>query len=365
MSSVAPAAAPRTGVLLLAYGTPETPDQVEPYFTHIRGGRPPSPESVAHLRHRYEAVGGRTPLTALTEAVRAGVAAGLAARGLEVPVYVGMKHWTPWIAEAVERMAADGIERAVCVVLAPHYSRFSVGGYQRYLFEGMHRHGVRLAVDFVEQWHLHPGFLAVMAALVEEGLARFPAGARDGVTVVFSAHSLPERIRSWDDPYERQLLDSARAVAERAGVRDVRFAWQSAGSTGEPWIGPDILDYLETLAAEGVRRVLQVPIGFVCDHLEILYDLDVEARQKATALGIVYERTPLPNARPDFVAALTDLCAAAVHGEGTVRVDTPPPTTRRRDELAAGASPIHAEPASRSLASAAPTGAAAAAARSS
>jgi ferrochelatase len=345
---------PRTGVLLLAYGTPETPDQVEPYFTHIRGGRPPSPESVAHLRHRYEAVGGRTPLTALTEAVRAGVAAGLGAAGHDVPVYVGMKHWTPWIAEAVQRMAADGIGRAACVVLAPHYSRFSVGGYQRYLFEGMHKHGVRLDVDFVEQWHLHPGFLDLMATLVRDELAHFPAEQRADVTVVFSAHSLPERIRTWDDPYERQLLDSAHAVAERAGVRDVRFAWQSAGSTGEPWIGPDILDYLETLAAEGVRTVLQVPIGFVSEHLEILYDLDIEARQKAEALGITYRRTRLPNARPDFVAALTDICAAAVRGENTVRVDTPPPTTRRRDELAEGASPIHAEPAGAAAAASAP-----------
>lgn len=333
----------RTGLLLLAYGTPETPDQVEPYFTHIRGGRPPSAESVAHLVHRYEAVGGRTPLTALTEAVRAGVAEQLAAAGHDVPVYVGMKHWEPWIADAVKRMAADGIERAACVVLAPHYSRFSVGGYQRYLFEGMNTQGVQLTIDFVEQWHLHPGFLDVMATLVRDGLSAWPEAERGNVTVVFSAHSLPERIRTWDDPYERQLLDSAHAVAERAGVTDVRFAWQSAGNTGEPWIGPDILDYLETLRDEGVRHVLQVPIGFVCDHLEILYDLDIEAKQRAAELGITYARTALPNARPDFVAALTDIAAQAIRGENTVRVDTPPPTTRRRDELAAGASPIHAE----------------------
>jgi protoporphyrin/coproporphyrin ferrochelatase len=335
----------RTGVLLLAYGTPETPDQVEPYFTHIRGGRPPSPESVAHLRHRYEAVGGRTPLTALTAAVRDAVAAGLAERGHDVPVYVGMKHWTPWIAEAVQQMHADGVERVACVVLAPHYSRFSVGGYQRYLFEGMHKHGVRLEVDFVEQWHTHPGFVDTIATLVREELARFPEGERDDVTVVFSAHSLPERIRTWGDPYEAQLEESARLVAERAGLNGFRMAWQSAGATGEPWIGPDILDFLDTLHAEGVRRVLQVPIGFVCDHLEILYDLDVEAAAKAAELGIAYRRTRLPNVRPDFVRALTDICESAVRGENTVHVDAPPPTTRRRDELAEGASPIHAEPA--------------------
>ena len=334
----------RTGIMLMAYGTPETPEHVAPYYTHIRGGRPPSPESVAHLVHRYEAVGGRTPLTELTQEVRAGLADGLAARGLDAPVYVGMKHWHPYIADVLPQVHADGVTRLVGIVLAPHYSRFSVGGYQRYLFEGMHKHGVRFDVEFVEQWHDHAGFLDVMATLVRDELALFPEDARDDVTVVFSAHSLPERIRTWGDPYESQLAASARAVADRVGIRDARLAWQSAGATGEPWIGPDILDYLDTLHAEGVRNVLQVPIGFVCDHLEILYDLDVEASAKARGLGMTYRRTRLPNARPDFVAALTDVAARAAAGENTVRVAVPPPTTRTRDELAAGASPIHAEP---------------------
>jgi ferrochelatase len=332
-----------SGVLLMAYGTPETPDQIAPYYTHIRGGRAPSPEAIAHLAHRYEAVGGRTPLTRLTEDVRAAVAVELAARGAAVPVHVGMKHWEPWIADVLPRMHAEGVERLVCVVLAPHYSRFSVGGYQRYIFEGMAKHGLRFDVDFVEQWHDDAAFLDVMATLVRDELAHFPADVRDDVAVVFSAHSLPERIRTWDDPYERQLADSATWVAERVGIRSHRMAWQSAGATGEPWIGPDILDYLDTMAAEGVRHVLQVPIGFVCDHLEILYDLDVEAKQKAESLGMSYRRTRLPNARPDFVAALTGIAARAIAGENVVRVDTPPPTTRSRAELAAGASPIHAE----------------------
>ncbi|GJG88288.1 ferrochelatase [Gemmatimonadetes bacterium T265] len=333
----------KTALLLLAYGTPETPEFVVPYYTHIRGGRPPSPEKVDDLRRRYEAVGGRTPLTRLTNAVREAVAAGLAARGLDVPVHVGMKHWTPWIADAVAQMAADGVERVVCVVLAPHYSRFSVGGYERYLFEGMRKHDVEFAVDFVEQWYDHPGFVETMATVVRDQLARWPASERDDVTVVFSAHSLPERIRTWGDAYEAQLESSARLVAARAGLAGYRRAWQSAGATGEPWIGPDILDFLPQLRDEGVRDVLQVPIGFVCDHLEILYDLDIEAKHKAEALGITYRRTELPNVRPDFVAALVDVAARAVAGENTVRVDAPPPTTRSRAELAAGASPIHAE----------------------
>lgn len=333
----------KTAVLLLAYGTPETPEFVVPYYTHIRGGRPPSQEKVDDLRHRYEAVGGRTPLTQLTDAVRDAVAGGLTAAGHDVLVYVGMKHWTPWIHEAVAQMKADGVERVACVVLAPHYSRFSVGGYERYLFEGMAKHDVRFTVDFVEQWYDHPGFVATAAALVREELAHWPEETRGDVTVIFSAHSLPERIRTWGDPYEAQLEDSARLVSEAVGLSGYRRAWQSAGMTGEPWIGPDILDFLPELAAEGVRDVLQVPIGFVCDHLEILYDLDVEAKQKADSLGITYRRTRLPNARPDFVAALTNICARAVRGENTVRVDAPPPTTRSRQELAEGASPIHAE----------------------
>jgi len=334
----------RTGIMLMAYGTPETAEHVAPYYTHIRGGRPPSPEAVAHLTHRYEAVGGRTPLTELTEEVRAAVAERLAERGLDVPVYVGMKHWHPYIADVLPRVRADGVTRLIGIVLAPHYSRFSVGGYQRYVFEGMHKHDTPLEVEFVQQWHDHPGFVDVMTTLVREALTRFPEDARDDVVVVFSAHSLPERIRTWGDPYEAQLAESARAVAARVGLREARVAWQSAGATGEPWIGPDILDYLDTLHAEGVRHVLQVPIGFVCDHLEILYDLDVETRAKAESLGMTYRRTQLPNVRPDFVEALADIAARAVAGENTVRVEAPPPTTRTREELAAGASPIHAEP---------------------
>jgi len=346
--------ASRPGLVLMAYGTPETSEHVAPYFTHIRGGRPPSPEAVAHLVHRYEAVGGRTPLTELTEGVRESLAARLAEYSYDVPVYVGMKHWHPYIGDVVPRVVEDGVTRLVGIVLAPHYSRFSVGGYQRYLFEGMHKHGVTLDVDFVEQWYAHPAFVDVMATLVREELAHFPEDVRGDVTVVFSAHSLPERIRTWGDPYEAQLAESARLVAERAGLKGFRVAWQSAGATGEPWIGPDILDYLDTLHDEGVRQLLQVPIGFVCDHLEILYDLDIESSQKARELGIAYRRTRLPNVRPDFVRALTDIAEAAVRGENTVHVDEPPPTTRRRDELAEGASPIHAEPARDPRASAEP-----------
>ena len=291
-------------ILVMAYGSPQTPDDVAPYFTHIRHGRTPSPEAIANLQERYARVGGVTPLHRHTDDVADRLRATLAAEGEPLPVYVGMKHWHPFIAETVQRMHADGIRHATGIVLAPHYSRMSIGQYRGYLDEAIASLPSPLTVDLVESWHRQPEFIALMADLVREGLAKFAADVRDEVRVVFSAHSLPERIRTWGDPYEAELQESARSVATRADVHDWRWAWQSAGATGEPWLGPDILDYLETLADEGVTRVLQVPIGFVAEHLEVLYDIDLEAKDKARGLGIHLERTDLPNSRPAFIAAI-------------------------------------------------------------
>lgn len=291
-------------ILLMAYGTPATLDDVLPYFTHIRHGRTPSPEAVENLKQRYARVGGATPLKQLTEDVRDAVAASLRADGDARPVYVGMKHWHPFVGDAVRAMYADGVRDVTALVLAPHYSKRSIGQYRDYMDEALKALPEPMTVRFVERWGMHPAFVAMMADTVRAGLAKFPEGERDGVTVVFTAHSLPEKIRAWGDPYERELRESAEAVAGRARLRDWRQAWQSAGSTGEPWIGPDILDFLETLHAEGVRGVLQVPIGFVSDHLEVLYDIDVEAKAKAAELGMRLERTELPNAKPEFVDVL-------------------------------------------------------------
>jgi ferrochelatase len=188
------------------------------------------------------------------------------------------------------------------LVLAPHYSRMSVGQYRGYFDEANATLEQQIEASFVESWHRQPEFVEMMASLVTQALERFDEVERP--LVVFTAHSLPVKIRQWDDPYEQELHDSSRIVAERLGLPDWRFAWQSAGMTGEPWIGPDIQDYLETLAGEGVKAVLQVPIGFVAEHLEVLYDIDIEAKQKAASLGIHLERTELPNARPEFVRAV-------------------------------------------------------------
>jgi ferrochelatase len=301
-----------TAVLLLAYGSPSLLDDVEPYFTHIRGGRTPSPEAVARLKARYETIGGRTPLLDITNETARALQVELDAQSPGMyRTYVAMKHWHPFIADVVPRIVADGARRVIAIVLAPHYSRMSVGGYRNALELALEPTDGAPELHFVEHWHLQPEFVTLITDRIRESLATFPPDVRDDVRVVFSAHSLPERIRSWGDPYEAELLASCAAAAGNARVVDWRFAWQSAGSTGEPWLGPDLVDYLTTLHQEGVRAVLSVPIGFVCDHLEVLYDIDHEAAAAAATLGIVFRRTRMPNASPELIATLSAVVAGA------------------------------------------------------
>lgn len=294
------------GVLLMAYGTPETSDEVEPYFTHIRGGRTPSPESVQNLKERYAIVGGKTPLLEITNEVARLLEERLRQEG-NFRVYAGMKHWHPFIADVMERMKSDGVRDVVAFALAPHCSLISLGGYRKSVDEAQARLGEPFNIPFTKCWHHNEKWRDMMATLVREGLQQFPEDVRSDVTVVFSAHSLPERIRTWNDPYERQLLESSEDVARRAGVERWRFAFQSEGHTGEPWLGPDIVNFLETLHAEGVSNVLSVPLGFVSDHLEILFDIDYEAKQKAQELGMTLYRTEMPNIRPDFIEVLASV----------------------------------------------------------
>ncbi|HEY7019268.1 MAG TPA: ferrochelatase [Gaiellaceae bacterium] len=277
-------------VILMAYGSPATADDIRPYFEDIRGGRPVSDEAVARLAERYRRIGGRSPLDDVTEAQRAALE-----QELGLPVLVGMKHWQPRIAEAVERALQGGATRLIGVVLAPHYSRLSVGEYRERLDAALEG---RAALVLVESWHDDPAFVEVVADRVRGTDA----------WVVFTAHSLPERILADGDPYRDQLLETSRLVAERAGIQDRwSFAFQSASPTGEPWLGPDILDELERLHGEGVRKVLVAPVGFVSDHLEILWDLDIEAREKAGELGLELARIESLNDDPAFVAALAGL----------------------------------------------------------
>lgn len=293
----------------MAYGSPESREEVEPYYTHIRGGRKPSPEAVQRLQERYEVVGGRTPLLRVTREVAGELERLLNASpgDSQWKVYVGMKHWHPFISEAVEQLASDGVSELTAVALAPHYSRMSVGGYRKAVDQALATTASPAKLAFVNSWHMHEGFISLVAARVTSALEQWPAEHRAGVKVVFSAHSLPTRIREWNDPYEDQLLNSCRAISQQAAHENWIFAWQSAGKTGEPWLGPDILDVLASLHSDGVKDVLSVPVGFVCDHLEIQYDIDYEAVGKAREFGMTFRRTAMLNADPAFVRVLASV----------------------------------------------------------
>jgi ferrochelatase len=287
----------------MAYGSPSRPEDIPAYFEDIRGGRPVRPEAVAELVDRYRRIGGSSPLNEITERQRAALEHDLGA-----PVYVGMKHWTPRIAEAAERALDEGAERIVGLVLAPHYSDISIGGYRERLETAV---AGRAELVMIESWHDHEPFLDIVAGRVRGTDAH----------VVFTAHSLPTRILAEGDPYRDQLLATSRLVAERAGVETWSFAFQSASPTGEPWLGPDILEELERLHGDGVRKVLVAPVGFVSDHLEILWDIDVEAREKAAELGLELDRIESLNDSPEFARALA-LLVEQVLDEST-RIEVP------------------------------------------
>jgi ferrochelatase len=283
----------KPAVVLMAYGSPSDLADIRPYLEDIRSGRPVSDEAVEELTERYRRIGGRSPLDEITEAQRSALE-----RELGIPVFVGMKHWRPRIAEAVEQALAGGATRLIGLVLAPHFSRMSVGEYRERLEAALED---RAELVLVESWHDEPAFVDVLADRVRGTDA----------WVVFTAHSLPERILADGDPYREQLLETSRLVAERAGLERWSFAFQSASSTGEPWLGPDVLEELGRLRAEGVDNVLVAPVGFVSDHLEILWDLDIEAREKAEELGLELTRIESLNDDPAFVRALANVVERA------------------------------------------------------
>jgi protoporphyrin/coproporphyrin ferrochelatase len=293
----------KTAVVLMAYGSPTRPEDIPAYFSDIRGGRPIRQEAVDELAERYRRIGGSSPLNEITERQRASLEHDLGA-----PVYVGMKHWTPRIAEAAEQALDAGAERIVGLVLAPHYSSISIGGYRDRLVEAV---GDRAETVMIESWHDHAPFLDLVADRIRGTDAH----------VVFTAHSLPERILAEGDPYKDQLLETSRLVAERAGVASWSFAFQSASPTGEPWLGPDILEELERLQAERVSEVLVAPVGFVSDHLEILWDIDVEAREKAAELGLELDRIESLNDAPEFARALAVLVEQVL--DESTRIEVP------------------------------------------
>jgi protoporphyrin/coproporphyrin ferrochelatase len=283
-------------VVLMAYGSPERIEDVPAYYADIRGGRPGRPEVLEELTGRYRRLGveERNPLNEITERTRAAVQDDLG-----VPVFTGMKHWTPRIADAVETALAGGATTIVGLVLAPHYSRMSIGGYRAQLEEAL---ADRAELLFVERWHDEPALIKLWADRIRGTDAH----------VVFTAHSLPARILAERDPYQAQLMETATAIAQAAGVSKWSFSFQSESPTGEPWLGPDILDHLEELHSQGTTHVLLAPVGFVADHLEIRWDLDTEAREKAEELGLQLDRAEMPNDDPAFVAVLAGIVRRAV-----------------------------------------------------
>ncbi|MGA2011321.1 MAG: ferrochelatase [Solirubrobacteraceae bacterium] len=293
------------GVLVMAYGTPAGADAIEPYYTHIRRGRPPTPELLAELRDRYLAIGGHSPLLEITRAQLAALREALARAGHpEMVVALGCKHAAPFIEDGVAELAGAGVRRVVGIVLAPHYSGMSVGEYTERAVAA----AGDLPLTVVRDWHLAAPYLTLLAREVRTAVDRLPAAARADAHVLFTAHSLPVRILADGDPYPDQLRETAAAVAQRAGLTRWGIAWQSAGRTADPWIGPDVLDMLDELSAADAAAVVVCPAGFVSDHLEILYDLDVEARDRAQALGLPFARTASPNDAPELAEAM----AAAV-----------------------------------------------------
>lgn len=304
-------------VLLMAYGSPDTLDQVEAYYTDIRRGSPPPPHLLEELIGRYRAIGGGSPLSRIVERQRAALAAELARRGRPLPVYAAMRHIEPRIGRVVETIAAEGVERFVAIALAPQRSS-NAAGYRRAVeaaIAGLRERGEPAPkFVFVDSWHDQPRLIEALAAATGEALARFPDP--DRVRVVFTAHSLPARVVAEGDRYPDELARTAALVADRLGLAGYDFAFQSAGRTGEPWLGPDLGDEIRRLAGEGVRELVVCPVGFVADHLEVLYDIDIEAQEIAREAGVRLERARSMNDDPIFIAGLADVATAALAGEG-------------------------------------------------
>ncbi len=297
-----------TGVLLMAYGGPDSLDDIPAYLLDIRGGRPTSQELIDEIKENYRKIGGRSPLLEISRRQAAAVERKLNAEApdhVQYKVYLGMRHWTPWIEDAVAEMAADGIKHAVTLVLAPHYSEMSIAKYYAKLDAALDKHGHPFTYSAITSYHDHPKYIEALAQRVRAGLKDMP----DDTLVIFSAHSLPVRIMDQGDPYDRQLRETARLVAERAGLTAAQwtFSYQSAGRSPEPWLGPQIEEYVVELAERGHKHLLSCVVGFVADHVEVLFDIDIEAKQAAASAGARLERVPSLNDDPLYIAALVDL----------------------------------------------------------
>jgi len=303
------------GVLIMAYGGPNSLEEIPGYLADIRSGRPTTPEVLAEITHNYERIGGRSPLLEITRAQVDAIGA-LLPDGFRT--YLGMRHWAPWIEETVGQMVEDGITHAISLVLAPHFSKLSVAKYQQKIADGLAMFRGDIQFEHISSYHDAPDYIAALVNRVCDGLARWPEDERDRVHVVFSAHSLPKRIMKMGDPYDSQLRETARLVAEGAGLPPEHWSWsyQSAGRSPEPWLGPQLEEHLPALARQGIRDVISLPVGFVSDHVEILYDIDIMAREVAQAHGMRLERPPALNTDPLFIGQLARLIRERAEAAG-------------------------------------------------
>jgi ferrochelatase len=299
----------KMGLLVMAYGTPYKEEDIERYYTHIRHGRTPSPEMLEDLRQRYEAIGGISPLAKITVEQGEKLEQHLNSiqDEIEFKIYLGLKHIEPFIEDAVKQMHEDGIEEAVSIVLAPHFSTFSVKSYNGRAKEEAAKLGGPEIVS-VESWYDEPKFIKYWTDRVEKTFAAMPAEERESAVLIVSAHSLPEKILQMGDPYPEQLKETADLIAQKANVKNYEVGWQSAGNTPEPWLGPDVQDLTRDLfEAHGYKAFVYVPAGFVSDHLEVLYDNDYECKKVTEEIGASYYRPPMPNAELEFIDAMADV----------------------------------------------------------
>lgn len=300
------------GVLLLAYGTPASLSDVGEYYTHIRRGRPPTPELLEELTGRYRAIGGSSPLLAIARDQASGLERLLRERwsNTEFRVALGMKHAPPFIEEAVATLAGHSVDQTVVLVLAPHYSALSIGEYLGRVRAAPGAESCK-NLTLIREWHLEPGYIELLAGRVRSALGQLRADGGDRPHVLFTAHSLPSRILESGDPYPVQVQETARAVAELVGIESWSVAWQSAGRTSDQWIGPDVCEVVRELGSQADHNaVLVCPAGFVSDHLELLYDLDIACRGVAAEAEIRFARTAAPNADPDFLEVLAQLVSS-------------------------------------------------------
>ncbi|EAC4202473.1 TPA: ferrochelatase [Listeria monocytogenes] len=296
----------KVGLLVMAYGTPYKDEDIERYYTDIRHGHKPSEEMIADLRGRYHAIGGLSPLAKITEAQAYGLEKALndSQDEVEFKAYIGLKHIEPFIEDAVEAMHKDGIEEAISIVLAPHYSSFSVEAYNKRAKDAADKLGGP-SIKAINDWYKQPKFIQMWADRINETAKQIPADELLDTVLIVSAHSLPEKIKQHNDPYPDQLQETADFIFEKVVVPHYALGWQSEGKTGEPWLGPDVQDLTRELyGQEKYKHFIYTPVGFVAEHLEVLYDNDYECKVVTDEVGATYHRPPMPNADPEFLEVL-------------------------------------------------------------